>query len=629
MRTGPRGLVRGAARALAGHGRRSDRVELTERLRARERQQAVVSALGQSALASRDTRAVLDEAVRAVATTLDLCIVNLVERRPDGSQVFAATYGWDRRPGDPAPAAGGPATQVIRGGEPLLVRSTEALPAPARATMDALGIRSSAAVVVAGDDGPWGALVSHSSSPDAFGPDDLHFLQSVANVVAAVVARARVEHELQLRATHDALTGLPGRELLRERLNAALAAQAGPVGLLLLDLNGFKDVNDSLGHHVGDDVLRQVAPRLRTPLDPRDTVARLGGDEFAVCLAAPRSREELRDLTGRVSDVLHGTYETPFGPVSLGGSVGAALAPDHGLDAHTLLRHADQAMYRAKRESTGWAVYDPRLDEDPTTRLRAVNELRAAIAQGQIRLAYQPVVHLATGTVRSVEALARWTSPTRGPQSPADFVALAERSGLIGDLTDEILRLACEQAARWLTAGRGLAVAVNLPGSVLAQHGYARRLAQRLEQAGVPTRLLHVEVTETTLVSEAAVTTLRHLVDLGMRVLVDDFGTGYSSLGRLKQLPVQTLKIDRSFITGLAEDRADLAIVRAVVALADELGLDVVAEGVETRQVADALVALGVPRAQGYLYAPPLPAAELEARLDAWPSSRTAMTEIG
>ncbi|NHC16378.1 sensor domain-containing phosphodiesterase, partial [Motilibacter deserti] len=491
----------------------------------------------------------------------------------------------------------------------------------ARATMDALGIRSSAAVTVAGDTGPWGALVAHGSSPDAFGPDDLHFLQAVANVVAALLARARVEEELQLRATHDALTGLPGRELLRERLSAAVAGpDAGPVGLLLLDLNGFKDVNDSLGHHVGDDVLRQVAPRLGVPLTPLDTVARLGGDEFAICLAAPRTTDELLEMTGRISDLLHGTYETPFGPVSLGGSVGAAIAPAHGTDAHMLLRHADQAMYRAKREATGWAVYDPQLDEDPTSRLRAVNELRGAIAAHEITLAYQPIVHLPTETVRSVEALARWTSPTRGPQSPAEFVALAERSGLIGDLTDEIVRMACRQAARWLADGRELAVAVNLPGSVLAQPGYADRLARHAELAGIPPALLSVEVTETTLVSEAAVATLRRLVDRGMQVLVDDFGTGYSSLGRLKQLPVQTLKIDRSFITGLAEDRADLAIVRSVVALAEELGLDVVAEGVETPEVADALRALGVPRAQGYLYARPLPPHDLEAWLDTRPA---------
>ncbi|RJK97498.1 putative bifunctional diguanylate cyclase/phosphodiesterase [Vallicoccus soli] len=425
---------------------------------------------------------------------------------------------------------------------------------------------------------------------------------------------------LEGMAREDQLTGLLNRREVDERLAAALAADAPAgrcTGVVVLDLDGFKDVNDSLGHAAGDAVLQEVAARLRAVVREGDVVARLGGDEFLVGLPGLASPADAERVAAALRGALGAPYATSAGAVVLGGSVGVAVAPQDGCDEVDLLKRADLAMYRAKRGHAGWARYDVAADADPRGRLELLADLRAAIDGGGLRLAYQPVVLLGTGEVSSVEALLRWDHPRLGPQSPADFVALAESAGLVGALTDAVVTMAAAQAAAWDRAGRALPVAVNVSSSDLARPGFAAHLLGLATAQGCDPRLLRVEVTETSLVEERAVAVLRELAAAGLRVGVDDFGTGYSSLGRLKQLPVQALKIDRSFVTGLHEDRRDVAIVRAVVALADELGLNVIAEGVETADVARTLHRLGVPKAQGYLFSRPLPAHELEAALDA------------
>ncbi|NHC15250.1 EAL domain-containing protein [Motilibacter deserti] len=591
---------------------------LSRELRARERQQAAVAELGQAALTADQLAPLLRLVVGTVAATLDAPMASLIQCVPDGLQ-FAASYGTDFPPGS-RPTNRGITAQALAVGAPVVVTDHALRDPDEHPLLTGAGIRSSAVTVVGGAR-PWGVLAVHSRQVEAFGEEALHFLQAVSNVVAAAVERFRVEAEVRYSATHDALTDLPNRGLLHERMSAALAADAAAgasTALLLIDLDGFKDVNDSLGHQAGDVVLGQVATRLRQRVRHDDVVARLGGDEFAVGLPALKDSDDAITVAAGLYEQLLRPFDTPAGPVLLGGSIGIAIAPRHGTDTHTLLKHADLAMYRAKRERTGWAAFDPRVDEDASARLGMVNDLRAAIEEGELTVAYQPVVDLETATATGAEALVRWSPAHRGPQSPASFVPLAEQSGLIAGLTDFVLRSAAGQAAAWEGSGRRMPVAVNLSGAVLADPGYPAQLTRTLRELRVAPSLLKVEVTETTLVNESAVSALRRVNAMGIRVAVDDFGTGYSSLGRLKQLPVQTLKIDRSFVTGLPADRRDIAIVRSIVALADELGMNVIAEGVETEEVARLLWDLGVRRGQGYLFARPMPAVAFEAWHDRW-----------
>ena len=602
----------------------SERTALRASLDARMRQQTAVAALGRTALGARSLQPVLDAAIGCVVGTLGAVAASVLRREPDGRLVFAATHGYTvPDDGHQTYVAGRPpplASRVLASGEPFVVDDLTAPGAPVppwtRHLVASCGARSSALVLVGGVDAPWGTLGAHAPTTHAFGPDDLVFLRAVANVVAEAAARCAVEEEVRHRASHDALTGLPNRDLLGDRLAEALRGKGsrrndGFSALLLVDLDGFKDVNDSQGHQSGDDVLRQVAARLTGRLRATDTVARLGGDEFAVLLTDLPAPEHAAWVAAELGSLLRLPYTTPQGPVNLSGSIGIALATRGGCDPFELLRRADAAMYRAKRDRCGHAVHDPALDDGASARLGLVSDLRAALEEEALRLHYQPVVDLGTGQVTSVEALARWTHPTLGPQSPAEFVALAESSGLAGDLTDLVLRLATRQWGDWAAAGLRIPVGVNLSPMLLRADGYADYLVRAVVQAGMPLEMLRIEVTETALAHEAAVGVLRDLRRHGVRVAIDDFGTGWSSLGRLKQLPVDTIKIDRSFVTGLVEDRRDAAIVRSVVALASELGLRTIAEGVETAEVAAALRTLGVDRAQGYLYARPLPPQEL------------------
>jgi diguanylate cyclase (GGDEF)-like protein/PAS domain S-box-containing protein len=590
-------------------------------LPARMRQQAAVAALGQFALGGAALDDLLTETLRTVTTILGVPIATVIRRRSDGSLRTVAAQGRQ------APAAAvldplrSPSGMAIASGGPVVLADPTALPPGPRRALNGLGLNSTAVVLVGNPSRPWGTLSVHAPSRAFFGEDDLHFLHGVANIIAAADARRRAEDEVRHRATHDALTGLPNRELLNDRLEAALRTAADGddrTALLLIDLDGFKDVNDSQGHQAGDIVLRQVAVRLRDRLDDVATVARLGGDEFAVVLSRLRSVDDAIRVAASLHDLLRDPFDSPGGAVSLGGSIGIALAPDHGADPYALLRRADLAMYRAKRERCGFAVHDPEVDRDASDRLWMVNDLRQAIAANEITVAFQPVVDLRTHVATSVEALARWVHPIRGPLSPNEFVPLAEASGLISDLTERVVRAGLTEVAEWFRAGRRLAVGVNLSAALLSSSNQADLLRDVLAETGLPPEMARVEVTETALASDTAVSVLRRISAMGVRVAVDDFGTRYSSLGRLKQLPVQTIKIDRSFVTGLAEDRRDVAIVRSVVALARELGLRVIAEGVETVEVERMLGVLGVQRAQGHLFSPPLDATRLTAWHDGW-----------
>jgi len=439
-----------------------------------------------------------------------------------------------------------------------------------------------------------------------------------------ITERVRAEEALRHQALHDALTDLPNRTLLHDRLGHALRASrrdGRPLALLLLDLDRFKEVNDTFGHHRGDDLLRQVAARLRGALRASDTIARLGGDEFAALLPGA-------DESGAraAATALRAALDVPLvlagQALQLGASIGVALAPAHGEDAPTLLRHADTAMYAAKRAGdTDVAVYDPAHDPHSPDRLALLAELREAITQGALALHYQPKVALATGQVHGVEALVRWPHPVHGLLPPDQFIPLAEQHGLIGPLTLWVLEEALRQGKLWARAGWDLNVAVNLSAWSLHDASLPDTIAALLRRFDAPPGRLRLELTEGSVMADAerALEVLTRLTALGVGLSVDDFGTGYSSLAYLKRLPVDEVKIDRSFVRDLATDEADAAIVHSTVGLGRSLGLQVVAEGVEDRATWDLLARMGCDVAQGYYLSRPLPAAAVADWLRAAP----------
>jgi diguanylate cyclase (GGDEF)-like protein len=388
------------------------------------------------------------------------------------------------------------------------------------------------------------------------------------------------------------------------------------VTLLVMDLDGFKEVNDGLGHDTGDQFLVEVAARLRRGVRPGDLVARLGGDEFAVALVGTGDVQAGATVAEHLLAELSKPVEVAGLRLPAGASVGIAAAPDHGSNPGDLLRHADVAMYRAKQRGRTWATFAASADGGRATRLAMLADLRAAIDDDAIDVHFQPQLDLTTGAVVAVEALARWTHPEGGPVSPAEFIALAEHSGLIRDLTPIVLRRGLAQVARWRGEGLDLKVAVNLSPRLLGDHDLAGLVARSLVEAQVPPTALVVEITEGAFADEtpAVQRNLAELRRLGVRLSVDDFGTGYSSLAYLRRLPVDEVKIDRAFISGLP-GHVDSGIVRAVLELARHLGLAVVAEGVEDQVTLDLLRQWGCTMAQGYLVARPQPAVDLTAWL--------------
>ena len=431
------------------------------------------------------------------------------------------------------------------------------------------------------------------------GPFFLPLLLPPLFVLYAVGAIA-LDRERQ--ALTDDLTGLPNRKQLRARTSelVELGDPAGP-SLLLFDLDRFKEVNDTLGHHVGDRLIQVVGERLAGALRPCDTVARLGGDEFAVLL--PATDAAAAELTARrLLDELCRPIRLEGLLVDVRASVGVASAPQHGEDLDALLRHADVAMYLAKDAGGGVARYDAARDPNSTQRLVMVGELRAALASGQLEVHFQPKADLRTGAVEGVEALARWRHPVRGLVPPDVFVPLAESSGLVEQLTALVLDRTLAQLAVWHRLGLPLTAAVNVSVRDLDGGALVARVVAALEAHGVPASCLQLEVTEGSLFtdSEAAAVTLVQLGALGVELSLDDFGTGYSSLGHLRRLPVSELKIDRCFVQRMGDDPRDAAIVRSVVDLARGLGMRVVAEGVEERATWDALRELGCDAAQGW-----------------------------
>jgi diguanylate cyclase (GGDEF)-like protein len=428
----------------------------------------------------------------------------------------------------------------------------------------------------------------------------------------------RLSEVRQLAAT-DELTGLPNRREFNRQLQRelALASDSGePVALLLIDLDRFKELNDALGHRAGDMVLGQVGPRLRSVLRSEDILARVGGDEFAVLLPGAVGVE---DIGNRLAAALDHRFTVDGIDMRIAVSVGIAVYPTHGADADTLLQHADVAMYQAKSTHAGFAFYAPERDRNTRERLELIGELRDAIGTDQLVLHYQPKLELKTGRITEVEALVRWEHPVHGLLPPARFVTLAEQTGVMHALTWHVLDRALAQCAAWARVGIDLQVAVNVSAATLIDPIWAAEVGERLQHHGLPAKNLRIEITEDAIMSDAerSLLVLRSLAAAGVGVSIDDFGTGYSSLGLLKHMPVDELKIDRSFIANVAEDDDDAAIVKTSIDLGRNLGLRVVAEGVEDADTLELLAAWGASSAQGYFISRPVSAVELEAWLTA------------
>lgn len=458
-------------------------------------------------------------------------------------------------------------------------------------------------------------------------------LSAIVVAMADSLRRSRSAFERAYREAHrlgneDTLTDLPNRRSFTENAARVLLTGDGRAALLLLDLDHFKVVNDTFGHRVGDRLLREVASRISTSVRTGDVVARLGGDEFAVLIPGADLAEAAR-CADRLLAALQPPVANDSQPLSTGGSIGIAIAPDHGTDADTLLRHADVAMYVAKRSPGGYSAYEAEHDENVVSRLALVADLAEAVEHDQLRLLYQPQIDIVAETIVAFEALVRWRHPARGDVPPDEFVPLAEQTSVIRRLSDWVLSAALRDAAIWRATGLDVAVAVNLSMRDAVDPALEARVTAALAAAGMPSRALTLELTESALLAHeaTAVANVARLRQLGVRVSIDDFGTGYSSIAYVERLGADELKIDRSLVNASATDPRRVALLGAAVALGHPLGMDVVAEGVEDEATAARVRRAGCDRVQGYLIARPLPLLEAITFAGSWPADRGARHE--
>jgi diguanylate cyclase (GGDEF)-like protein len=494
-----------------------------------------------------------------------------------------------------------------------------------RSYFDEQGIRDAIVAPLFAGDAVIGTMtVANRQLPlNTFTSDDLQLFETLANHASVSLQNGRLVDRLrrqaednEYQALHDALTGLPNRRLFRDRLQEALAARAsGGVAVAIMDLDRFKEVNDTLGHNNGDRLLQELAQRLSGVLGAEPTIARLSGDEFAILLPSGGRRAALR-----VSELILESLEQPFLvqdlQLHIGASIGIALYPDHGVDADTLIQRADVAMYLAKEAHAGCEVYAPSRDHYSPSRLALVAELRRSVENKELLVVYQPKASVRTGEIIGAEALVRWRHPRRGFVPPDEFISIAEHTGLIRPLTLHVMETAVRQCGLWRAAGLEMKVAVNISVRSLLDMDLADEIGRTLFNSGVPAEALQLEITESTIMNDAATNDiLERLAAMGIGIAIDDFGTGYSSLAYLGRLPADEIKIDKSFVVNMATNENDAVIVRSTIDLGHNLGLRVVAEGVENRTVWEQLEALGCDVAQGYYLGRPMPGEQLTRQL--------------
>jgi diguanylate cyclase (GGDEF)-like protein/PAS domain S-box-containing protein len=602
----------------------TDRKGVEEELARRVKQQEAVASLGEQAMKGTAVDGLMDGTVTAVAETERIersCIWEFNEGT--SSLMMQASIGaYDeldvlRIPSGPDSPAG----LALDSGRPVIVtdwKDEERFEVPSY--LRHLGVRSTLSVVIGGSKRPFGVLEAHSESPDRFSPQDVHFTVSAANVLADAIERRVSDDSIRHRALHDPLTALPNRLLFVDRVEHALgmAQRRGtPLAVYFLDLDHFKLINDSLGHHTGDELLKAVAPRLRRHLRHADTVARFGGDEFAILVEEVYDQREAAVIADRIRDAFADPFTIRGYDQFISASIGVAVAGDGQQDAESLIRDADAAMYRAKDEGRNRTeMFDEAMRANAFQRLELERELRRALEQGEFLLHYQPIVEIANGDIVGVEALLRWEHPERGLVSPAEFVPVAEESGLIDPIGRWVMEEGCKQTLAWHQLrpdSRPVDLSVNLSARQFANRDLPEVVSTILSRTGLDAAHLKLEITESVLVEESGVADemLKQLDEIGTQLVLDDFGTGYSSLAYLNRFPLEILKIDRSFVQGLGTENDRTAIVQAVIGMGRALQMATVAEGVENADQLDELRRLGCDMAQGFYFSRPMPMQEM------------------
>jgi diguanylate cyclase (GGDEF)-like protein/PAS domain S-box-containing protein len=590
-------------------------------------QQAVVARLGERALQNGDPEELMQTATELIAKVAGVHSACIWELGRDGRRLHLragleeAVTGAGRRVSASRDSHVGAA---LDSGTHAIVPDWEQ---ETRHTMPPVlrvfGAASSLAVVIDGKNRPFGVLDVHATEPHRFSAKDVPFVQAAANVLADSIERHSADQALRYRVLHDALTGLPNRlsfvDSLADTLGKA-AVSGSPVGILFLDLDHFKLINDSLGHHAGDALLRAVAPRLRSHLRPGDIVARFGGDEFGILIDRLADEGEALAIADRVAAAFAQPFSLDGVDHFVSASIGVAVSrggEKRPLNAELMIRDADAAMYRAKEGGRSRCVlFDAEMRASAMRRLEVERELRHALDRDELALYYQPVVNLRSGAIAGLEALVRWRHPERGLLDPSEFVPIAEDSGLIEPIGRWVQERACRQALQWHQLrpdSRPLDVAINLSARQLAQRDFAAGVEEIIARTGIDPVHLRLEITESVLVAESAtaMASLRQLNELGVRLVLDDFGTGYSSLAYLNRFPFHALKIDRSFVEALGAEQEATAIVEAIIGMARALSLEAIAEGVESEVQLAELQRLGCDYAQGYLFQAAMPEREV------------------
>ncbi len=589
----------------------TERKEFERTIVENAQRQTLIAELGRKALAANDLDDVFADAADAAARGLGAAGAALFEAGPDGMLVRAGAGRLAQSTGRQL--------ACTHGEPPVQDAALRSWLAPLAAPH---GIDTGIDTAIVCGERTFGLLGAYAARPRRFGADDANFLHGVANIVATAVERQEARNRLTYLAQYDPLTSLPNRRRLGHSLEDAIAAAArsgSRAAVMFIDLDRFKNVNDMLGHGVGDQLLVQAANRLSACARAGDVGARLGGDEFALVLPALEDDAAAAGIAARVTEALAQPFYLAGQQLFVSASVGIATYPENGRDAETLLKNADTAMYGAKNGGrNNFQFYVAEMHENATQRLQTETQLRQALERGEFLLHYQPKLDLATGTVSGFEALLRWHHPQRGLVPPLEFIGILEDTGLILPVGEWVIGDVCRQLKAWQAQGMAVQpVAINLSARQLQQADLAGAVERIVARAGVDPALLEFELTESMLMTdpESAVEILTRIKALGMRLSVDDFGTGYSSLAYLKRFPLDALKIDRTFVRDLPDDPDDAAITKAVIRLAHSLSLKVVAEGVENADQLRELEQYGCDQIQGYYVSRPLPAQACEALL--------------